>query len=147
MRIGQIKATAEKILNEIQAEEQEQIRMYKESELRQIDLDYFKTNDEMCRTIIRAKLFMDEEPTISHIILQPDPVNTYKNKYIYRHTNLDEHIEGLFIDAVENKRPRLYKPVDLAQVISALDYKSITSDNLLDIERQVKTSFRTTTTD
>ena len=147
MRIGQIKATAEKILNEIQAEEQEQIRMYKESELRQIDLDYFKSNDTICRTLIRAKLFMDEEPAITQMKLQVNPSNSYNNVYIYRNASIDDHIEGLFIDAVENKRPRLYKPVDLAQVISALDYKSITSDNLLDIERQVKTSFRNTNND
>lgn len=147
MRVSQIKSVASKIYEEIRES------IHKEREDYYLSYDYasalaeFKANDPLAKTIIAAYNFMqsDELNLIEEVRVYLNvvrPRRSYNFKTIGRDDDLNEILKSVFDNSLRfNYSYSL--PDSVEQIFNMLEYRSITSSNILDIEREVKAQFVT----
>ena len=142
MRVGQIRATAVKIAKDIDAINQSAVETYKNSFKYIQDLENFVTSSELCKTIKDCFDFLHISPPCVENISVNNPYNSSYRRYctIKRDTDLSSIFSEIFEHTLEYKFE--YKSASAEDVYNKLEYQTITSQNLLEIEQQVKDSYK-----
>lgn len=141
--VGQIKATASKIYNDMTEINQEALNQYNNSFLKASDIADFIEKDAVAKTVIQAYTFITscdneriQELKVAKGKVLNEPKYSWNTVSVNRETNLDDVLRELFEIRVKYKLP--YKCIPVPEIVDKLNYNTITSGNLLEVEEIVK---------
>lgn len=141
--VGQIKATASKIFNDMTAINQEALEQYNNSFLKASDIADFIARDAVAKAIIQAYEFItscDNERIQEINVAKKKSLSEQRYSWntvsVDRTIDLDKTLRELFENRVVYKLP--YNCISIPEIVDKLNYNTITSGNLLEVEEIVK---------